>query len=157
MPKKSTTGCARCKKVSPKFYYEPTGTCIYSYPEENLLHVHFGNPTWKKEMSADEADWAHGVIVRDIYPRYPDKIFFTIMDLSKKEGNEYVSREAMEIYKDIGSHSQSGPVAQYGKLKSMKEVSKIIMRIARIKKHLYFVDTLEEAEKKYQKWYEKPH
>lgn len=149
--------CHRCTARNPLegYHFAPTDTWIFEYPEEDLIHVHFGPAATSLDVGFDEAVWNVDVVIGDIFKRNPRTSYFVIIDLSRKNNTQFTPKKTILEYKKLISHPQVSEIAHYDVPLAMKAILEIIRVLTSAKTRYHVVDTIAEAETLYETWREK--
>lgn len=146
--------CPRCLAQPPERFtiFEPTDDRLVAYPELNVLHVHFGRSAHTDDVCVAQARF-HLAWLKRIVAQYPDKTWFFITDMTRKDDSDFTVDEAKEIYKQIRHHPKLVGGVIYGSTYAMKMFINVLFHFGGT--HTTVVDTLAEAEQHYQAWWER--
>ncbi len=136
-------------------FFEPVEDYLMCYPEDNIIHVHFGFPTHDDPGNIAEAKFVQKFF-KDQFAQYPNKKFFVLVDFSRVDDSEFVPPEAMDIYKEVISSKHIDHGVIYGATVGLNMLMKLLL-FATHRQHIKSVGTREAADKEYQAWKLKDH
>lgn len=144
--------CQRCSaQTREKFaVHKPTQVWITDYPERQLVHIHYGYSTTHDRENIDEAKFVTGFL-NEIRATYPVKKFFLVVDFTRGDDSEFVPPEAMKMYRAILEDEFLRQGAIYGATYALRSLVSLLFLFKKVNVH--FVNTEQEAEQAYQKWY----
>jgi len=143
--------CPKCNKLPDESFaqFEYYNDWFTTYPEENSIHIHFGDPTEDEEGNIQEVTFIKNYLF-NIFKKYPQKKFFIFTDLTTMDNSELVPSESIKIYSEIFSHDQVGSVVMYGGTKDLNEIVFAINDLAR--SEVSVAKDYHEANQVFQKW-----
>ena len=136
-------------------HYKPTDTWATIFPDEQLIHLHFGTSTHNDKESTAETTWVYENLTKKVEAEYPDTLFFTISDVSRADDSESPSSETKRLYKKMLGHPQNAALVFYGASTGMNFLLQMIRHLTGIGSKLKSVESLGEAETLHKKWLEK--
>lgn len=128
--------------------YEPTNDWLIAFPEKNLVHIHYGESSHDDKSNIDEARF-HLNWVLDQTARYPNKKFFWIVDMTRKDDSEILVKEARDMLHKIRTHPQMPKGAVYGFTWAMRMLISLLNLMGG---SAALVDSPEAARKEYETW-----
>lgn len=149
--------CSRCAShpISDFEIYSPNpevNDWMIVFPEEQLLHIHYGQSVQEEALNTQEAEFVQHVLLSWV-KKYPGKKFFIVVDGSRGDDSEMISEPARKIYMDILRHPQLGQGVFYGFTPGMNFYINMLLFVTR--KKIRMLGTLKEAEAEYQRWFAK--
>lgn len=143
--------CPKCNKLPDDSFtqFEYYKDWFTTYPEENSIHIHFGDPTEDEEGNIQEVTFLKNYLF-DIFKKYPQKKFFIFIDSSTIDNSELVPSESMNIYGEIFNHDQAGAVVMYGATEDLNEVALSINDF--VKSEINIAKDYFEADQIFRKW-----
>lgn len=144
--------CPKCADL-PKEAFTINATTddwIMVYPEEHLVHFHMGPSTDTIEENESLGDfalkWWDALVAQ-----YPDKKFFIIVDLSRKDDSEVIEGNTREALNHIRNHPQDAANAAYGFTASMAFLLNVMAKFTRRPVNLR--ENYEQCVEDYEKWF----
>lgn len=150
MVEKHPFECLEChsRPRSDFAVYEPTDDWLIAFPEKNLVHIHFGTSSHDDKSNIDESRF-HLRWVMDLLKQYPEKKFFWVVDMSRKDDSEILVKEARDNLQKIRTHPQMPKGAVYGFTWAMRMLINLLNLMGG---EAVLVDSAEAARKEYEKW-----
>ncbi|MFH1425921.1 MAG: hypothetical protein ABIG66_00595 [Candidatus Kerfeldbacteria bacterium] len=146
--------CEKCSKHSSDDfeYFGPTDDWMILYPKEQAIHIHFGWATHSEKESTAETEWLNDFASKHWFPKYPDKKFFIMVDMTRSDDSELPSQRSIQLYKELFRNKQNSKTVFYGVTHSMKFFLKMVTSLSKTPKKIVIVDTLDQALEKYDEW-----
>lgn len=143
--------CAECSKHDVEEFerFLPVDDWLLAYPEQQLVHLHFGGPTTHEEMSTEETTWILNVS-NQLYNKFPNKTFCVIVDMSRSDDSEFPSHDSIALYKQLLHNPQTGKVIFYGVSPGMTFFIKMLTSVIHGK--ISIADTKQQADAEYTSW-----
>lgn len=143
--------CPKCAKQPDKAFgtYEKFNDWWIAYPEDSVIHIHYGESTHSEVDNTKESQDLRDFILKTL-EKYPDKKFFLIADFETLDSSEAVSGASMRIFINILKSQQIAGLSVYG---SSADFSVFVKQLISIFSKVSLVDTYKEAEAMYQKWF----
>lgn len=146
--------CTECKGVGRAEFavFEPAQDYLVVFPEKNLIHIHLGGSITDDRVSLAQshfyADW-----IRDTLSQYPEKHFFYVVDMSRKDSSESMPLKSMQMLRKIITNPQLPKGAAYGLSWGWHAFISLFLHTIGV--HVFLEPNAESAQKRYQEWKEK--
>jgi hypothetical protein len=142
--------CISALNDAEYFYYEPLENIITWFPEKQLIHIHFGKPTWNDAITLEEAEWLRDSCLAAF--KKGGRPLFAVADFSRTDDSEFPTREAIRIYGETTAHEMTAHVVCFGVSISMQMILKLISSVSKGAKKITFEPTLEKCMKEHEEW-----
>lgn len=142
--------CQECEQAAPDQFtvYEPLGDWVMLDVPKKLIHIHFGESSHDDKSNLEEAtfqwEWA-----KKTTEKHPKTKFFWIIDMSRKDDSEILTKEARDQYQKIRTHPQLPAGAAYGYTWAMRMIMSLLNVMGG---QATLVDTEQDARAVYQAW-----
>lgn len=142
--------CGICDQAPDSAFtiYQPVDDWLIAFPEKNLMHIHFGESTHDDKSNVEEAEF-HWKWVQEVVKKNPHTQFFYVLDMSRKDDSEFLTKEARDTYKKIRTHVQLPAGAVYGFTWGMRMLIGLLNVMGG---NTAIVDTPQQAQKSYEAW-----
>ncbi len=147
------THCANPDGAVEYYFYEQLDNIISWFPEKNLIHIHFGKPTWNDEITVKEAEWLRDSCL-DAYKKAGHPLF-AIADFSQIDDSEFPTKEAIKLYAETANHEMSAHIVCYGVSLSMKMILTLISGISTAAAKISFEPSMEKSMDEFAAWSKK--
>lgn len=150
---KSPFQCTECegRERADFAVFTPTQDYLIVFPEKNLMHIHLGTSIIDDSVSLAQshfyADWIHNTLAQ-----YPEKYFFYVVDMSRKDSSESMPLESMQMLRKIMTNKQLPKGAAYGL--SWGWHAFVTLFLHTIGVHVLLEANAQAAQKRYIEWKE---
>lgn len=150
-PTRAIQQCKRCSQQSDSKFtvFEPMQDAMIAYPDQQLIHIHFGITLADDDLNIEEAKAMEQFLKKTVADN-PDTVFFIVGDMSTGNDSEFVPPESLKIYRDILKHPHTRDGVIYGGTYAMNELLSLLFSVT--KTNVKLARTQEEAEEIYQQW-----
>ena len=143
--------CPKCAKQPDKDFvtYEKFNDWWIAYPEENLLHIHYGKSTPTEEENTKENESLRDFLL-NVLNKYDDKQFFLLADLGTLDNSDSVSTDSMKIFISILKNKQIAGLSVYGAATGFNMLVKSLVSMF---SKVSLVNDYKDADDMYHKWF----
>lgn len=149
-----TAKCIECSSVENAHYfiYEPLEDLITWFPDQRLIHIHFGKASWNEEITNQEAQWT--LDATQVCLDKSEKSIFCLADFSHIDDSDFPTREAIKLYAKSVNREKTAHTITYGASSAMQMVMKIIGTVSTTARKVGFSPTHDTAMVEYKKWFD---
>lgn len=134
-------------------YYNASQTWILLDAEKQIIHIHYGVPVKYEEKNTEEAHWVYNTVM-SFFQKHPELTFFSVVDFSQSDDSEFVSLDALQLYKKLMTHPQNGFVAFCGVGDgAIASIISGLLLVTGQRKRTKVLFSCADAETEYKKWY----
>ena len=146
--------CSRCaaQDRAQAVHFAPTDTWIFRYPQDRLIHIHYGTSTSSDKESTTETQFIYGHAIKWFEHEAPQQLFCSVIDFTRGDDSESPSSTSMDLYKAMLTHPQNGLAIFYGMTPSMSFFLSMLRRFSKAGKHMRVAKTIDDAEAACQQW-----
>lgn len=143
--------CAECQLQPAASFaiYTEANDWLQAYPEQQLVHIHYGHSTHEELTNIQEAEFVCAYLMK-LTEAYPDKRFFIMVDFTHGDDSEFVPPESMKLYRSVLKHPQLRQGVVYGGTFALHYLVELLFRISG--NNIKIVSDKAEADQEYQRW-----
>lgn len=131
------------EKILYKAVYPETGV-IFSLYDNNIAEIMYPRPTYSDAEQIAETTWVWQQF-QLLLKKFPNKIFYALLDLQAPGNAEDIPDEGMKIYMKMLKHEKVGKVATFGQTKWFIILMNVAVKLTKTYGKLKAFNSREEA------------
>lgn len=141
--------CELCNAQPPESFahFDVLDNWIGFYPEQQMLHIHFGRATHTQDESDQEADWLDTSIL-SFWKQHPGVQFYVLIDLSRADDSEFPSEKSRNVYRSLLGNDQMYKTVFFGVTPAMRFLIKTLVHVSGREKDIFIEKDSAAAEEK---------